>query len=115
MLVELWDGRLEIQTEEVASYIRCDNDEQLMQTLMEAAVAQIRRFLGDNNFLDADLYELAIPADIKLAIMRLCASFYENRRDDVYSQSLGGVSETFGDMPHSVHHMLQKYRFEVGF
>lgn len=115
MIVVLWDGRLTMETEKVAAYIRCENDEELLQDLMEESVDQIRRFLGCNNFIDKDGYELDLPSTINLAVKRMCASLYENRRDDVSTQNLGGQSETFGDMPHSVYHLLQKYRFEPGF
>lgn len=114
--LSFWDGRLEMTTAEIAAYIRCEDDAVMLTGLANAAYAQICRFLGGNkDFLDCDGYEQDIPEDMPLIIKRLCSSYYENRRDDVSSQGLGGVSDSFGEQPHSALEMLRKYRHEVGF
>ena len=56
-----------------------------------------------------------VPADLKLAVMRLCAIMYEkalNRRHDVVSESVGDRTTTFtsADIPGDVRTMLAPYK-----
>lgn len=109
-------NRMNITVYDAKNWLRIDHnhDDVLIDNILDGALDFVDSYLN-NDFLDADGYELPIPSEIRIAVLQLVAVWYENRTDTIQSYSgqfniRRGMSQTFG-----IKDILNKYRLEPGF
>jgi hypothetical protein len=94
-----------------------DLDDAFITDLIEIAKEQADHYL-QNEFEDlndaGELVDQPIPFSCKLACLKMIASWYETRSDDITGINAGGVTISLGEIPWNAIRLLQPYRRLVG-
>ena len=104
---------------EVKNYLRVTTnaDDDYITDLMQIAKEQADSYL-QNDFTEqneaGEWVDTPIPFSCKLACLKMVASWYETRSDDITSINAGGVTVQLGEMPWSAQRLLNPYRRLVG-
>lgn len=101
---------LDIDLADVKAYLRVDHDDDdsLLDLLVKSACDYAEEFLNWDDLDDKTKDD--IPAAVELACVRMVASWYEQRRDDVTSETVEGYSYSIDDIPWSARNLLIQYR-----
>ena len=107
--------RLDLDVESLKLYLKIDHadEDAQLEDLLAAAKLQADHFCQNNfNELGEDGEEvpLDIPADIKIAVLRICAALYESRADHKASENVAGLSYQTGQIEWNAQRLLQPYR-----
>lgn len=104
---------------EAKNYLRVeqDLDDPFISDLVTVAMEQADNFL-QNDFKEqneaGEWVDLPVPFSVKLACLKMIASWYETRSDDVTQINAGGVTTQLGEMPWSAQRLLHPYKKLVG-
>ena len=103
-----------ITVQEAKKYLKVEHilDDQYITDLIEISKEQADSFLN-NDFLEeveGEWVDIPIPFSIKLACLKMIASWFETRSDDQTSVNAGGVTVQLGDMPWDSARLLYPYR-----
>jgi hypothetical protein len=108
--------RLVISPQEFALFMRIDlvpEDTTQLEEILSAAKRQADHFC-QNLFSHTDEAGIEvledIPADIKLAGLRIAATLYESRTDHISSENIAGLSYQTGQIHWSAQRLLFPYR-----
>lgn len=106
--------RLILLLPEVKSYLRIthNEDDDLLNVLIEAAKEELDAHL-QNEFTEEDeqgnVLNLDIPFKVRTAALKIIATLYEARRNDVIQESAGGHAVTMGVIPLDAYKLIHSY------
>lgn len=108
-----------ISLNEAKHYIKVehDQDNDYITDLIAISIEQADLFL-QNDFRKQDengeWVDLPVPFSIKLACLKMIASWYETRTDDQPSVNAGGAVIQLGEIPWDSQRLMYPYRKLVG-
>ena len=114
MITAIYD-RLALTVGEFKTHMRIDHadEDTLLESILDAAKLQADHFC-QNNFTrtneDGAIVTDPIPLDIKMAVMKIAASLYENRTDHISGENVAGLSYNTGITNWNARQLLFPYR-----
>jgi uncharacterized phage protein (predicted DNA packaging) len=104
---------------EIKAYLRIDQDldDTFLADLIKVAQEQADNFL-QNEFQEqnesGEWVDIPVPFSIKLACLKMIASWYETKSDDTSGVNAGGVTLQLGEIPWDAKRLMRPYRKLVG-
>jgi hypothetical protein len=115
MAITAITDRLAVTVDDLKLFLRiehADEDAQL-ENFLAAAMLQADHFCQNTfttvNEAGAEVL-LDIPADIKIAVLRIAAALYESRADHIAGSNIAGLSIAAGQIEWNAQRLLQPYR-----
>jgi hypothetical protein len=103
--------RLDLDVPTFKTFLKIDHNEEdaLLADMLAAAMLQADQYC-QNEFKDEAGADLAIPAGVRIAVLRIAAALYESRFDHVSSWTVSGIGMAAGQIEWNAQRLLQPYR-----
>lgn len=115
MAITAITDRLAVTVDDLKLFLRIEhaNEDEQLDNFLAAAMSQADHYCQNTftsvNDAGAEVL-LAIPDDIKIAVLRIAAALYESRADHTAGGNVAGLSFTAGQIEWNAQRLLQPYR-----